>query len=736
MTLDPYSQCPGGTGKKLKFCCSDLIHELDKLQRMEEGDQHVAGLDYVTKLCAKYPDRACLLASKAMLEMTLSKGAETEATIARFIEKFPENPLALVYSALAKAATPQPVQAMAPLQKALELCQHEVPELVYNALGIVGRALFETGEIPPAMALMSLQTDLSQGKDERVLRQFLAYQQVQSVPLLLRQPGTLVTAPEGAPWKYEFEMALKPAWQGTWQIAVRKFAALIPLAGGSSALWHNLAMLRSWLGDYAGASEALRKLAALDVPLDDRVEAEALAMLLDDLARRREDTVAAEPSPGDQLAVTFAVSNQDELSERLAADRQLKAVTVDPETWHHMSANDEEADQIAPPPRAAYGMLDRPMPAASADLKAEQIPAVLGVVMLFGRQTDRPEKLVLMVARANIEAAQAQLARLAGDALGKRQEEKLLERVPVDEFALSWQWQPPAGLVPTVSESLAKAERRRRLLEVWPDLPLPDLQGKTLRQAAADPALRERALAKVLIAELADSPEFNRDDYNELRRRLDLPIAEPIEPGAGDVTQVAVPRLGRVMVGKLDDATLSKLFRRALLIGLRRTTATYAAEIVRRPSLENHNDTMMARRTLVSYAPDSNAALAEIAAAREAAEKAHQSTAPWDLEELRLRLILNDQQRAVALIRSLAARQNREPDIAVALMQLLQEFGIIGGPGSGASLPPAGEPSLAMGGGAAAAGSAPSRLVLPGGEPASQAAGGASKPVIWTPGMG
>ncbi len=394
------------------------------------------------------------------------------------------------------------------------------------------------------------------------------------------------------------------------------------------------------------------------------------------------------------------MTNQDDLAQRLAADRHLKAVTVDPETWAHISGDNDEHEQILPPPRAAYGMLDRPMPAASADLKAEQIPAVLGVVMLFGRQTDRPEKLVLMVARGNLEAAQAQLTRLAGDALGERQEEKLLERVPVDEFALSWQWQPPPGLAPAVNESLAKAERRRRLLEVWPELPLPDLQRKTLRQAAADPALRQRALAKVLIAELADSPEFDGDDFNELRRRLGSPIAEPIDPAAGDVTQLPLPRLGRVMVGKLDDATLSKLFRRVLLSGMRRTTAMYAAEIVRRPSLENQADTITARRTLVSYAPDSDTALAAINAARGAAEQAHQSTAAWDLEELRLRLVLNDQQRAVALIRSLSARQNREPDVAVALMQLLQEFGIIGGPGSGASLPPAAEPSpVAVGGG-------------------------------------
>jgi len=43
------------TGKKIKFCCSDLVSELDKIQRMIEGDQRVACLDYITKLEGKHP---------------------------------------------------------------------------------------------------------------------------------------------------------------------------------------------------------------------------------------------------------------------------------------------------------------------------------------------------------------------------------------------------------------------------------------------------------------------------------------------------------------------------------------------------------------------------------------------------------------------------------------------------------------------------------------------------------
>ena len=64
MALDPYSPCPGGTGKKIKFCCTEFLPELEKLQRMVEGEQCAGALETIEKLAEKYPDRACLLATK------------------------------------------------------------------------------------------------------------------------------------------------------------------------------------------------------------------------------------------------------------------------------------------------------------------------------------------------------------------------------------------------------------------------------------------------------------------------------------------------------------------------------------------------------------------------------------------------------------------------------------------------------------------------------------------------
>ena len=55
MPLDPYSPCPGGTGKKIKFCCHELLGDLEQLDRLVEGEQIQAALEQVVRLSDKHP---------------------------------------------------------------------------------------------------------------------------------------------------------------------------------------------------------------------------------------------------------------------------------------------------------------------------------------------------------------------------------------------------------------------------------------------------------------------------------------------------------------------------------------------------------------------------------------------------------------------------------------------------------------------------------------------------------
>ena len=71
-------------------------------------------------------------------------------------------------------------------------------------------------------------------------------------------------------------------------------------------------MFRGWLADEAGAVDALRRYAALEVPLDDAVEAEAKAQVLD----------PEPPDLIDDVRVTFPIGDLERLSTGLAADRR------------------------------------------------------------------------------------------------------------------------------------------------------------------------------------------------------------------------------------------------------------------------------------------------------------------------------------------------------------------------------------------------------------------------------
>ncbi len=141
MPIDPYTPCPGGTGKKIKFCCSDLLTELDKVQRMLDGEQRAGCLEYIDSLEAKFPQRACLLSIKAMLEAQLGQDAKAEATLATFREKYPANPVALAEQATITAGKEGGTAAVGLLQDALEHCANEIPPQVYDALGLVAQSL-------------------------------------------------------------------------------------------------------------------------------------------------------------------------------------------------------------------------------------------------------------------------------------------------------------------------------------------------------------------------------------------------------------------------------------------------------------------------------------------------------------------------------------------------------------------------------------------------------------------
>ena len=104
MPIDAYSICPGGTGKKMKFCCPDFVGELEKINRMIEGDQFLAALQHIERLDEQGRQRACVMAIQAMLLRETHQFEAALAHVAEFLLRHPENPIAWAESAILTAA--------------------------------------------------------------------------------------------------------------------------------------------------------------------------------------------------------------------------------------------------------------------------------------------------------------------------------------------------------------------------------------------------------------------------------------------------------------------------------------------------------------------------------------------------------------------------------------------------------------------------------------------------------
>jgi tetratricopeptide (TPR) repeat protein len=716
MAIDPYSPCPGGTGKKIKFCCPDLVGELEKIERMLGAEQRAACSDHVDQLLTKFPDRACLLSYKAALDSELGRPEKALATIEKYLQVYPDNPVALAELALAQIGREGGRAAVETLQRAIAAAGQQFPGQTYEALGAVAQALLAEGHVIAARGHLMLQIGLTQAQDPAPLQLLSRINSSPSIPLLFKQDVNLVECPPDALWKTDFNKAMEFAFHGAWLKAAQQLAELAEKAGRWPAIMRNLATLRAWMADTAGTIEALRAYATgAGVALDDAVEAEALAQLLD---REAVDQI-------DVITLHYPIRDFEQLQARLFAHSQTPRMPID---LARLGTEDQ------PPPKGAYFVLDCAVPATGAGIAREQIPRVVGQAFVFGKQTDRGALLEVVTYRTDeLDLTRKALAEVAGDALEPPTEE-VSGQVPAVDHALSWNWRLPEDTPAEQRLALMAAERAGVLSNRWTGLPQKLFGGKAPAEVAPDPQYRVPLLAAILLLELSSDSALSELDYNALRIKLGLPTPEPVDPNEFPSAEVPLARLTRVDVSRFSDEALLTNFERAQHFRHVRALRRLAEELVRRPEFKQPDAKAAAYGVLAHTETDLQRAAGYLDAARKAAEAAGRSTAPWDLTELSLRIAHGDLTAADRVLHHIRTEHIREPGVAQALYQALLDAGVInpdGSPAMGAAAPAA-APGLVMPGDAAAAPAAQgSKIWTPGSEPA--AGGGGKKSAIWTP---
>ena len=231
MAIDPYANCPGGTGKKIKFCCPDLLSELEKIDRMLTGEQRRACLDYLVQIEPKFPDRACLTTLKADLQAELGDLEQADATLRKLMQTQPDNPVALAELALVEASRNGGQAGVEPLQKAIAASGREMSRKLYDAIGELAQLLLAEGHVPAVRGHLLMQMRINP-KDEQALQLLLRLNASPAISLLLKDDQEPLPAPFDAFWKGEFEAAMseRAAAPGRWPCKLSALAERSPSA--------------------------------------------------------------------------------------------------------------------------------------------------------------------------------------------------------------------------------------------------------------------------------------------------------------------------------------------------------------------------------------------------------------------------------------------------------------------------------------------------------------------------
>lgn len=576
-----YEPCLCGSGKKMKFCCPDLVADWEKIHRLIEADQPVGALEHLNRVIDQRrrqgkSDNPALLTERITILRKLRRDQWREEADQLFAS-FPDDARAVALQGI-KLLSPETspgqdgaVSSEEMLRAAMDrwLTARELstePSREWFSLTLMlAETMVDHEWIRPAAFILMIVSS-SGIVPEWVVRLYTEIQSDESIPLALRAGAFLGSWPE-VKQSPPLEAAYSKLVDFDWRRAERELAELVASGDAPVTAWRVLAEARLLLGKIDEACAALRTYIEKWPSSADVFEAELLLLSI---------------GPKDQLGWVplnqreWNVLDIDRVQEALISDS--RCIAMDP------SAFDRIASEIRP--RFASQIYQSgPLPEDAELTSAEEAPQAIGHLLLFGKQTDRDAKLVLYQFGERIEQSAAVVQQLCGD---------LIVEIPIEnggwrswlrtELEQAFRW--PKNLSLPRFRELTMAHAREVLLRRWPNRSFECLGGRTFFEAAADPSLRMRLLALIHLEESDSGMERYSPLFDELRSQLG--VLTPMEDGRANSMKFASLMSRYLSSDAISD---NELIRLILLADGYQNKALFghlAPMFLRRESLRNH----------------------------------------------------------------------------------------------------------------------------------------------------
>ena len=674
MPFDPYSLCPGGREKKIRFCCPDMVKEIDQIERLLESKQIGSCLTFIENLEKTHPDCACLNAAKLTIFRSESRWADALALAMQFAEKEPENAVAASEYALALAAHGNFRQAVDILIDGFERCKEgTIHSSLLTGMLQVAAQLFLTGHILPVIAVGNRLKAFPMVA-EQANAFLLKASTMSEVPLLLRDMLTDSDCPADFPGKAAFDDAIEFLGLMQWKKALKTFETLTVHANHWPNIWRNVAAVRFWLLDTDGGNDALRTFASQpNTHPEDAADAEAIRLFM------------TEDALGDKTEffhLEFPVSDADAAKERLLSTPNFAVTDFDRRTYTHYNV---------PAPQSAFFVLDKQFVKSAAELSLQTVSTQIAACLLFGKETDRSARLEVLELFDDDRPAFDSLLR---SALGELYQEpsktecqgsmsKTLMKIR-RRFRIAAEVAPSSETVDTIAKEYFKTE----LIDFWSGLSLGLLDGQTPKQAAADPKFVPRLQGAIQLIKYWLNDKSGDEVIDLLRTRLGLPGFSAITiPDDADCDPMEL--LDNQPVWRWHRINVEKLPLEVLLNGLQilsvmkepQAMSKFSKELLDRPMQETP---AQARHIAFEGILDAcfqygnlEEALEWIEKAKNEAKEGRLSDAAWDFHEITVLFGLRRADEAFAKTEHLAEEHGREEGVLQALNNLFVQLGLI-----------------------------------------------------------
>lgn len=555
--MDPYAPCPCGSGKKLKFCCQEIVGEMEKIERLQENNQPRMALQLLEKIEKSHPENSWIATHKGLALIDDQRSDEAAESLLRFLHTDPNHPFANAIYAIASYNAEGYPESKKAVHRAFRRSIRQFPELVATlAASIAGNYLAEASYMA---AREHMAFALRIGNDE---------QRRQSVLALLELDGdSAIPYPmRGAHRLPEFgddggadatRKARKLAACGCFQEAADMLESD---ADGSSSpqVQHAIGLLRAWDGDESAAAAALHRAGDAYEDFEQGVECETLAQLLEQML---------DENTAKMRLRRYRIESVSQLLTVLDSTNRLERVV-----------QVEEPQKQDGDPVARYLVLDRDLPSESelGELTSETTPQSLARVTIFDKSDDDPALVFVTALEGEpLQKSVELLETASGDLITPAdvedaedgEEVEIVGVVPREHLPWFRNYYLPPKTPGVVRRRVQAGHWESIVGDEWINTPQASLDGRSPQDAASDGSDRVKLAAAVHVLDVFCGTRGYICPVSDLRKRLGLPEPEPLELREGQpLTTLSLMELRRLNLESVPEAELFPVMKRALLV--------------------------------------------------------------------------------------------------------------------------------------------------------------------------